>query len=423
MGRRIKKAIIRFKPFSTKQKKILTWWLPESPAADKDGVIADGAIRSGKTVSMSLSFGLWAMTNFNGQNFIMAGKTVGSFRRNVLRLWAAMMKARGYAVKDKRSENLVVVSRGSVENYFYVFGGKDEASQDLVQGITAAGAFFDEVALMPESFVNQATARCSVDGSKFWFNCNPASPQHWFKVGWIDKCKEKNLVYLHFTMDDNLSLSERIKERYRGQYSGVFYQRFILGLWVIAEGIIYPMFGKDSTVPTVERKYTSYVISMDYGIQNPTAMLLWGFCDGVWYQVDEYYHSGRETSQQKTDQDYYDDLEQLAGDRYIDCLIIDPSATSFIALVKQKRRFKVRSASNDVIEGIQKTASAIQQGKIKVNDCCKRTIKEYGLYSWDQKADCDRPIKDNDHAMDATRYFVNTMQIMKPKSEYRSLLN
>ena len=164
------KATFQFKPFSKKQRRVLNWWCDSSPVKDYDGIIADGAIRSGKTVSMSLSFGLWAMNRFNGQNFIMAGKTVGSFRRNVLRFWKTMMKSRGYAVIDKRSDNLVIVTRGNVENYFYIFGGKDEASQDLVQGITAAGAFFDEVALMPESFVNQATARCSVDGSKFWFN-------------------------------------------------------------------------------------------------------------------------------------------------------------------------------------------------------------------------------------------------------------
>lgn len=416
------KATFRFKPFSKKQRKVLNWWCDSSPVKDYDGIIADGAIRSGKTVSMSLSFGLWAMENFSGQNFIMSGKTVGSFRRNVLRLWKTMMISRGFVVVDKRSENLVIVTKGDVENYFYIFGGKDEASQDLVQGITAAGAFFDEVALMPESFVNQATARCSVDGSKFWFNCNPASPQHWFKVGWIDKYIEKKLLYLHFTMDDNLSLSEKIKERYKGQYSGVFFQRYIRGLWVLAEGLIYPMFGSENIAPTIERKYTRYVISMDYGILNPTAMGLWGFYDGVWYQVKEFYHSGRETNQQKTDQDYYEDLERLAGDLRIEHLIIDPSAASFISLVQQKRRFKVKKAKNDVVDGIRKTASAIQSGKIKVNDCCTNTIKEYGLYSWDNKTAEDRPIKDNDHAMDMTRYFVNTMNVMKPKSDYVSLL-
>ena len=416
------KATFRFKPFSKKQRQVLNWWCDSSPVKDYDGIIADGAIRSGKTVSMSLSFGLWAMESFNGQNFIMSGKTVGSFRRNVLRFWKTMMISRGYVVVDKRSDNLVIVTKGNVENYFYIFGGKDEASQDLVQGITAAGAFFDEVALMPESFVNQATARCSVDGSKFWFNCNPASPQHWFKVGWIDKYIERKLLYLHFTMDDNLSLSEKIKERYKGQYSGVFFQRYIRGLWVLAEGLIYPMFGSGTIVPTIERSYTRYEISMDYGTQNPTSMGLWGFCDGVWYQVNEFYHSGRETNTQKTDQEYYEDLERLAGDRNIEYLIIDPSAASFIALVKQKRRFKVKKAKNDVIDGIRKTASAIQTGKIKVNDCCVCTIKEYGLYSWDDKTSEDKPIKDNDHAMDMTRYFVNTMNIMKQKTEYTSLL-
>lgn len=166
----IKKAVIKFSPFSKKQKKVLTWWLPASPVHDKDGIIADGAIRSGKTISMSLSFSLWAMENFNGQNFGMCGKTIGSFRRNVLFWLKLMLKSRGYKTEDKRADNLLIVTKGDKTNYFYIFGGKDESSQDLIQGITLAGVFFDEVALMPESFVNQATGRCSVEGSKFWLN-------------------------------------------------------------------------------------------------------------------------------------------------------------------------------------------------------------------------------------------------------------
>ena len=202
-GNTVKKATIKFSPFSKKQKKVLTWWLPNSPVSDKDGIIADGAIRSGKTISMSLSYSIWAMSNFNGQSFGMCGKTIGSFRRNVLFWLKLMLKSRGYKVEDKRADNLMVVSKGDITNYFYIFGGKDERSQDLIQGITLAGCFFDEVALMPESFVNQATGRCSVDGSKFWFNCNPDGPYHWFKTNWIDKQEEKNILYLHFTMDDN----------------------------------------------------------------------------------------------------------------------------------------------------------------------------------------------------------------------------
>ena len=385
-------------------------------------LICDGAVRSGKTVFMSAAFVIWAMEYYDRTNFAICGKTVQSAERNVLKPLQEN-ESLPYTMSYKVSTKVLTVRCGTKENYFYIFGGKDESSYMLIQGITLAGVLFDEVALMPRSFVEQALSRAiSYEHPKYWFNCNPESPNHYFYKEWLEDQKD-GTTHLHFLLEDNPILTPQMIERTKAMYSGVFYDRYIRGLWVIAEGIIYPMFGKDSTVPTIERKYSRYVISMDYGIQNPTAMLLWGFCDGVWYQVDEYYHSGRETSQQKTDQDYYDDLEQLAGDRYIDCLIIDPSATSFIALVKQKRRFKVRKAHNDVIDGIQKTASAIQQGKIKVNDCCKRTIKEYGLYSWDQKADEDRPIKDNDHAMDATRYFVNTMQIMKPKSDYRSLLN
>lgn len=181
------KQFFHFKPFSQKQRKVLNWWCESSPVKDYDGIIADGAIRSGKTVSMSLSFAIWAMDTFNGQNFAMCGKTIGSFRRNVLFWLKLMLKSRGYRVTDHRADNLVIVTRGETENYFYIFGGKDERSQDLIQGITLAGVFFDEVALMPESFVNQATGRCSVEGSKYWFNCNPDGPYHWFKVNWIDK--------------------------------------------------------------------------------------------------------------------------------------------------------------------------------------------------------------------------------------------
>lgn len=238
----VTQAIFRFKPFSRKQSKVLTWWADNSPVKDYDGIIADGSIRSGKTLSMSLSFVVWAMTRYNGQNFAMCGKTIGSFRRNVLAGLKTMVRARGYTLSDKRSDNLVVISRGEVTNYFYIFGGKDERSQDLIQGITLAGVLFDEVALMPQSFVNQATGRCSVDGSKYWFNCNPDNPQHFFRKEWVQMCREKRLLYLHFTMDDNLSLSEQVKARYRAMYSGVFFKRYILGQWVAADGLCYQQF-------------------------------------------------------------------------------------------------------------------------------------------------------------------------------------
>lgn len=403
---------------SDKQKKILAF-----PYSDYDVLICDGAVRSGKTSIMMWAFVKWAMDNFSGQRFGICGKTVDSASKNIVVPFTSMSLAKErYVLRWRRSDKILEVRRGAVTNLFEVFGGKDESSFTLIQGRTLAGVLLDEVVLMPRSFVEQAMTRCSVDGAKMWFSCNPGSPTHWFYTEWIQRHKERNALYLHFKMTDNPGLSAKTLARYESMFSGVFYQRYILGLWVLAEGIIYPMFGESTTVPTIERKYSRFVISMDYGIQNPTAMGLWGLCDGVWYQVSEFYHSGRETLRQKTDQEYYEDLERLAGDRAIEYLIIDPSATSFIALVKQKKRFRVRKAQNDVIDGIQKTASALQMGKIKVNDCCKNTIKEYGLYSWDPKGGEDKPIKENDHAMDMTRYFVNTMNIMKAKSEYNSIL-
>lgn len=410
------KAFFKFKPFSKKQRQVLNWWCDSSPVKDKDGIIADGAIRSGKTIAMSLSFVLWAMSKFNGQNFGMCGKTIGSFRRNVLFWLKLMVKARGYTLTDHRADNLVVITKGNVENYFYIFGGKDERSQDLIQGITFAGLFCDEVALMPESFVNQATGRCSVDGSKYWFNCNPDGPYHWFKINWINKKKEKNIIYLHFTMDDNLSLSERIKKRYRSMYSGVFYKRYILGLWCVAEGIIYDMFDAtkncfDNVKDLLNDENNRYV-SCDYGTQNAMVFLLWEKSyRGKWYCTKEYYYSGRDKERQKTDCEYADDLERFLEGKKIRQIIVDPSAASFITELR-KRGFNVRKAKNDVEDGIRVVGSALNLELIYFQNSCKETLKEFASYTWDAKAGErgeDKPVKQHDHCMDAVRYFVYTV--------------
>ncbi|WP_016993192.1 PBSX family phage terminase large subunit [Lysinibacillus boronitolerans] len=417
MSKRKKPALFKFKPFSKKQLKVLKWWQSDSPHKDKDGLICDGSVRAGKTIVMSLSFVMWAMETFDDENLGMAGKTIGSFRRNVFKPLKRMLQSRGYKVKEYRSENMFTVTRNGKVNYFYIFGGRDEASQDLIQGITLAGMFFDEVALMPQSFVNQATARCSVDGAKFWFNCNPAGPYHWFKLEYLDQLEDKNMLHLHFTMDDNLSLSQRIKDRYKRMYKGVFYQRFILGLWVLAEGIIYDMFDEAvHSVKTEQRKYSKYYVSVDYGTQNPTTFGLWGFFDGIWYKVKEYHYDGRKRSKQKTDQEYYKDLlDFIKGVENFQGVIVDPSASSFITLLKQNG-IRVIKAKNDVLEGIRNVGNALINGLIKYNDCCKETFREFSSYIWDEKAaDCgeDKPVKHNDHQMDSDRYFVNTVVFKK----------
>lgn len=420
---RLKGSIFRFEPFSKKQLKILTWWLPDSPMQEKDGIIADGAIRSGKTLSMSLSFVIWAMESFSGQNFAMCGKTIGSLRRNVITTLKLMLRSRGYHVTDKRAENLLLIKKQGKENYFYLFGGRDESSQDLVQGVTLAGVFFDEVALMPQSFVNQATGRCSVDGSKFWFNCNPANPMHWFKIDWIDAIgaedekKRKNLLYLHFTMDDNLSLTENIKARYRSMYVGVFYSRYILGQWVSADGLIYDMFTKDniihdSDVPVgmVHHPNTRRYVAIDYGTSNACAFLdIYDDGQKLWV-LQEYYYSGREAGKQKTDSQYAEDLIHFASEEVL-FYILDPSALSFKTELG-KRGLRVKAADNEVLDGIRMTATLFATKRLLIHERCKRLIGELQGYIWDEKArqrGIEQPVKVNDHACDALRYFCKTI--------------
>lgn len=409
ISKKPKQKGFNFKPFSVKQKKVLTWWCPASPVKDMDGIIADGAIRSGKTLSMSLSYVLWAMSSFNQQNFGMAGKTIGSFRRNVLFWLKLMLVSRRYTVADRRSDNLLIVSKGNTINYFYIFGGKDERSQDLIQGITLAGMFFDEVALMPESFVNQATGRCSVDGSKYWFNCNPDNPRHWFKVNWIDEAEKKRILYLHFTMDDNLSLSEHIKARYRGMYVGVFFKRYILGLWCVAEGLVYSMFNEDKHV--TQKHMTGareYHVSVDYGTVNPFSANLWAFDGKKSIMEDEVYYDSREKGVRVDDEAYYKMMCDMIGDKKVTFIIVDPSAASFIEVIKKYGKYIVKGADNDVLDGIRVVTTMLNKDMIQIHESCENTINEFGLYCWDEESGEDAVIKENDHAMDSVRYYCYT---------------
>lgn len=400
------------KPFSNKQLKVMTWWLHPEISQKYEAVIADGSIRSGKTMSMSLSFVIWAMTAFDDCSFAICGKTVGSCRRNVIKPLVSMIQGR-YKITDKRSENLLVVEKGNKKNNFYIFGGKDESSQDLIQGITLAGVLLDEVALMPRSFVEQALGRCSIKGSRFWVNCNPDNPYHWFYQEWIQKADEKRALYLHFTMDDNLTLSEKIKQRYYTLYSGNFFEKYILGKWVAAEGCVYPMFDKNTcVVPTVPRKYTKYYVSADYGTVNPTSMGLWGLCGGIWYRIRESYFDSRKKGYSKTDEEHYSDLLKLVGELPIEAVIVDPAAASFIEVIRRHGKYIVRKADNSVLDGIRVTSNYIREHSIMFNDCCEDIFKEFSSYVWDteaSKSGVDTVKKENDHAMDDMRYFCYTI--------------
>lgn len=414
----------RFVPFTKKQKQLLTWWMDNSPAYYRDGIIADGSVRSGKTLLMSLSFILWSMTNFNLEVFGMAGKTIASFRRNVLSKLKQVLVLRGFSVEEKRSENLLWVGKNGIENYYYIFGGKDEASQDLVQGLTCAGFFFDEVALMPESFINQAVARCSVENSKLWFNCNPDSPYHYFKTDWIDQLDAKNLFRLQFELDDNPSLSKKVKDRYRSMFSGIFYDRYILGKWVLAEGSIYPMFSPDAHVIDTQDLpylYDSYYVGTDYGITNPMVFLLVGvkLINDIphIYIIKEYYNTKDDGS--KTDEAFVRDYNDFVDGYHIRGNIIDPSATSLINTMRQ-HGIPIRQANNSVLNGISNVSSWLQQGRIHIHGKrCPNLLKEFGSYMWDAKKTklgIDEPVKEHDHALDALRYIINTLYPLKGKN-------
>ena len=227
---------------SPRQQKILAF-----PYSKYDALICDGAVRSGKTSIMMWAFVRWAMENFSGQRFGVCGRTVDSCTKNIIVPFTAMSLAKErYIIRWRRGDKVMEVRRGAVTNYFEVFGGKDEASYTLIQGRTLAGVLLDEVVLMPRSFVEQALARCSVDGARLWFSCNPGSPHHWFYQEWIKRSRERNALYLHFEMTDNPGLSKRTLERYENMYAGIFYDRYVRGLWVAAEGIVYKDFANDT---------------------------------------------------------------------------------------------------------------------------------------------------------------------------------
>ena len=394
--------------FSPKQRIVLNWWMNGSPFWDKDAIFCDGAVRSGKTLAMGLGFFLWAQSCFDGKKFGVCGKTIGALRRNVLSEVLPRLEALGAKWTEKRTEHLVTVQFLGRENQFYLFGGMDERSAGLIQGITFAGVLLDEAALMPRSFVEQACARCSVEGSRLWFNCNPAGPNHWLYREWILEAEKRNCLRLSFSMEDNPGLTEKIRRRYERLYSGVFYRRFVLGQWVQAEGRVYDFFTEEM-VGKVPAHCDRWYISCDYGTVNPTSMGLWGRCQGRWYRVKEFYFDSRREQRQMTDEEYAQALKKLAGQREITAVIVDPSAASFMEVLR-RRGWHVRKAENDVLRGIRLTSDLLKSGKIVICEGCTDCLRELEEYVWDLRSgDKDRVCKENDHAMDDMRYFAATV--------------
>ena len=404
--------------FSPKQRKVLTWWRPGSPDQDRQAIICDGAVRSGKTLCTGLSFFSWGMCSFHQKSFALCGRTISSLQRNLLDELIPLLEGMGLRCEQKRSKNLLTVSLGRRRNTFYLFGGKDEGSAALIQGITLAGALLDEAALMPRSFVEQTAARCSVQGSRLWFSCNPESPAHWFYREWVLKAEEKNALRLPFTMEDNPGLSPEVRQRYQTMFQGAFYRRFVLGEWVAAEGLIYDFFDESFLQNPPGEGLENWHISVDYGTVNPTSMGLWGWRNGVWYRVAEYYYDARRERRQKTDEEYAADLERLAGGRTVTAVVADPSAASFCETLRRKG-WRVRRADNEVLSGIRLTARLLKEKKLVICRGCGDAAREFSLYRWEEREDGqDRPKKEHDHAMDEIRYFAATVAGKQPENGF-----
>ncbi|MBQ3264314.1 MAG: PBSX family phage terminase large subunit [Ruminococcus sp.] len=410
---------MRYEPLSAKQLRAMFWWANGSGTEHYDAVICDGAVRSGKTFALSLSFVMWASLRFDRALLGFCGKTITALRRNVIIPLLPCLKELGFDVRECVSSNRLTIRFQGHENTFFLFSGKDEGSAALIQGVTLSGVLFDEAALMPRSFVEQALARCSVSGSRFFFNCNPEYPSHWFYREWIQNAERKNALYIHFRMRDNPSLSQKMLRRYESLYTGAFYRRFVEGEWVSVSGAVYPFMGDSSMfIPPPGGPFQEYCVSCDYGTVNPTSMGLWGRKGDIWYRLRESYYDARKEGKSRTDEEHYDSLRELLSELEPTAVIVDPSAASFIEVIERHAQYPVVRADNNVIDGIRRTSQALRDGEIVICDSCTDAIREFSLYRWDENKPMDTVIKRDDHAMDDIRYFVSYIKANEEKLNF-----
>lgn len=310
----------------------------------------------------------------------------------------------------------------SSDNTAWIFGekcyclGAEKVSQvSKIRGASIKYCYGDEVADWSEEVFALLKSRLDKEYSCFDGTYNPQYPNHWLKR-FLDS--DADIFSQVYTIDDNPFLPPSFVENLKKEYAGtVFYDRYILGKWTLAEGLVYPMFGDSCIVQDIPDT-GDYYISIDYGTHNPFSAGLWCVTKTDAVRIGEYYYCGREERKEKTPEEYYSEIKRLAGGRDIKCLIVDPSADAFIATVKKHHEFKVRGAVNDVLPGIQTTAEMIASGKLKIYESCEDAIREFGLYRWDEKAESDRVVKENDHAMDEIRYMVMTV-LKKHFKEHR----
>lgn len=383
--------------------------------------IKSGAVRSGKSfcdIAYVIPQRLRAVKDEAGLNVIL-GVSKETIETNVLQPMREIYTSS--VVGTINSRNVAMVCGVPV----YCLGAEKASQVSKLQGKSVKYCYGDEIAKWSESVFNMLKSRLDKPYSKFDGSCNPEYPSHWLKQ-FIDR-EDLDIYVQKYTIFDNPALSKKFVDDLCKEYEGtVFYQRYILGEWTLAEGLIYPMF-RDAVCKQPDVKPERYALSIDYGTLNAFAALLWGKIGDVWYCLDEYYYSGRDTGEQRTDDEYGKDIDERFGkytNEYVKLpVIIDPSAASFITLMRRKKKYRVLPADNDVIDGIRETATAMKLGLVKISPNCKNLIRELEGYVWDSKCNEDRPIKVNDHAVDALRYHVKTMHIAEKRRQIKARID
>lgn len=421
-------ARFKFKPFSKQQQRLMHWWRPGLTSAENDFVIADGSIRSGKTIACIIGFLTWSQEMFSGQSFILAGKTMGALKKNVVRSMQQILEAWGWSYTYIRSGTDARIEIGS--NTYYLYGANTEASQDALQGLTAAGAYADEAALFPQSFIDQMIGRCSVDGWKVWMNCNPEGPHAYIKEEFIDKAKEKKVYRLHFMMDDNLTLSAQRKEAYKRSWSpgSVFYKRFILGLWVAADGLIYQQFADNVKQYLIDENWLKEneiiyaTIGVDFGgTKSAHSFTLTGFTRGYKQVVvlDEYYYKKRINPKQLQD-DFIDFVKRAKQKYKVYEAYCDSAEQTLIAglemaCVQAHVGIEIKNAiKGSINDRIAFYNSLIAQNRWKVMKHCKHIISAFENACYDdKKKNMDVRLDDglmNVDSLDSTEYSTESIQ-------------
>lgn len=370
--------------------------------------LLEGSVSSGKTWISLVCWGFWLATMPQNQLYLMCGKSLTTLKRNCLIPLEAMFGQSNFSFSTSAKEAYLFGRRILLE------GANDARSEGKIRGLTLQGAYCDELTLFPKDFFVMLLSRLRVPGAKLIATTNPDSPQHWLKREYIDRMAELDMLTMRFLLEDNTTLDPQYVAAVKAEYTGVFYHRFILGEWCVAEGLIYPMFDKAVHVKSLPHPQGEWYVSVDYGTLNAFSAGLWCYDGTTAYRVAEYYYSGREQKRQRTNTQYLQSIQQLTAGKSISAVIVDPSAASFIAELRQAG-FLVRKGKNDVVEGIRRTAAALEQGKLLFSPDCKNSFREFALYRWDESSSQDRPIKENDHAMDDIRYFVSTILREQPK--------